>query len=371
MKKILEVVGRMDRAGQETFLMNLLRSYDSSKYEITFAVNTFHKGEYEEEIMVLGGKIWHNKYAPTIKNLKKYLYEFKHFLLTEGPFDVIHCHVYFFSGFILKIAHEVGIPIRIMHSHNTSDGFQSTLLRRIYRKYALNLIKKHSTEYVACGMDAYRGLFKEDCPSDKQILNNGIVPTYFNLSYKDKISTRSQLGISPNSSVLINVARFSPVKNHIRIIDIFEGVLKINPNTILILVGDGELRHSIEELAKQKGIYHSIRFLGIRNDIPSLLNASDALIMPSLFEGLPVSLIEAQAAGTFCVVSSSITTEVDMGLNLIQFINLEDSNSVWAKSIIERMSNIRPRFEDRIRQIEKRGYTISATWNKLNEFYGG
>lgn len=371
MKKILEVVGRMDRAGQETFLMNLLRSYDSSKYEITFAVNTFHQGEYEEEITTLGGKVWHNKYSPTIKNLNKYLREFKRFLKAEGPFDVIHCHVYYFGGFILKAAHEVGIPVRIMHSHSTSDGFNSTFIRRIYRKYALHLIKKHSTDFVACGFGAYHGLFKEDCPSDKQILNNGIVLTNFNLSFEDRISKRTELGIKSNSHVLINVARFSPVKNHIRIIDIFEDVLKIDPDTILLLVGDGELRHFIERQSEQKGISESIKFLGMRDDIPSLLNASDALIMPSLFEGLPVCLIEAQAAGTFCIISSSITIEVDMGLNLLTFIDLEASNNVWAKSIIDGMSHIRPSFEDRIRQIEKTGYSINTTWNKLDEFYGG
>lgn len=370
MKKVLEVVGRMDRAGQETFLMNVLRAHNPKVYEITFVVNTNHIGEYEDEIIQLGGKIWHNPYSPSFKHLYKYLNALKKFIKENGPFDVIHCHVFYFGGFILKVADDLGIPIRIMHSHSTTDGYKNTILRRIYRNIALSLIKRHSTHFVACGKDAYRGLFKIDCHAESDILNNAILPKTFDLSTEERLQKRFELGLTPKTIAIINVARFSEVKNHKRIIEIFYDFLKDKPNSTLLLVGDGELRMSVEEMAKKLDIISNIEFLGMRSDIPALLNAADVLIMPSFFEGLPVSLIEAQAAGIPCVVSSTITKEVDMGLNLVHFVDLEKQNDEWINVLMEASQSERPLFEKRMSYIKNKGYTIEATWEKLNKLYG-
>lgn len=340
-KKILEVVGRMDRAGQETFLMNVLRAHDPEKYEIWFSVNTNHLGDYEPEILELGGKIWHNPYAISNRTLLPYLRSFRDFLRKEGPFDVVHCHVYYFGGFIMRIARQEGVAVRIMHSHSTSDGLNDTLYRRLYRWFCRRLILNNATQLVACGREAYEALFQRPCPDKGKILNNAIVMSKFNLSLQDRFETRKNLGIPNENRVIISVARFLPVKNHGRIISIFNYYHKyIDTSATLLLVGDGDGKEKIEETVKKLELANSVFFLGKRSDIPQLLNASDVLLMPSLFEGLPVSLVEAQAAGLSCVISDVITSEVDMGLGLVHYVSLNESDENWAKTL-EKASNIK------------------------------
>lgn len=370
MKKILEVVGRMDRAGQETFLMNVLRTHDPQKYEIWFSVNTDHIGDYEPEILDLGGKIWHNPYAITTKSLLPYLREFRNFLKREGPFDAVHCHVYYFGGFIMKIAREEGVAVRIMHSHSTSDGLKNTVYRRLYRWWCRKLILENATQLVACGKEAYEALFHRACPSNDKILNNAIVMNKFNLSLQERNLMRESLDIAKENRVIISVARFLPVKNHERIISIFDNYKKnVDSLSTLLLVGDGDGRTGIEDIVKERGLEEAVHFLGKRSDIPQLLNASDALLMPSLFEGLPVSLVEAQAAGVSCVISDVITSEVDMGLDLVHFVSLSDSDEIWATAI-EKACNIeKPSFDARYDALNKNGYTIESTWRKLEELY--
>lgn len=370
MKRVLEVVGRMDRAGQETFLMNLLRSHDPNRYEITFSVNTNHVGDYESEILEVGGKIWHNPYPISPKTIIPYLREFRKFLYNQGPFDVIHCHVYFFGGFILKEARKAGIPVRIMHSHSTNDGRKDSFLRSLYRKYSYNLIKKNSTHYVGCGIEAYEALFKEKCPVSKNILNNGIIMDLFNISRDLALQKKEELGISGYASVVINIARFCEVKNHEKTVSVFNAFLKYNPNSVLLLVGEGERMAMIKQVVNELGIAKNVKFLGMRSDIPELLGLSNVLLMPSLFEGLPVSLIEAQAAGLPCVISDTITREVDMNIGIVEFLPLDSSDDSWAVAL-SRLSKIeKPSFEIRKEYLTTRGYTIDSTWEKLSKLYG-
>lgn len=371
MKRVVEIVGRMERAGQETFLMNLLRSYDPSKYEIWFSVDTEQIGAYESEILELGGKIWHNPYKPGLRNIFNYLRAFKHFLKECGPFDVAHCHVFYFGGFMLSVARQVKVPVRIMHSHSTGDVKGNSLIRKLYRKLCLFLINKNATHKVACGKEAYHALFKQDCKNQDFILNNGILMNLFNHGIEDKEKKRQSLSINDSTVVVINVARFFEVKNHEKIVSVFESYHnRINSDSVLLLVGDGERLEIIKELVSEKGLSKSIFFLGQRDDIPSLLNASDVLLMPSLFEGLPVSLVEAQAAGLPCIISKTITNEVDMGMGLIRFLDINDPDEIWAHGIEEMRAITRPPFSVRCERIDKAGYSIESTWKKISKIYG-
>lgn len=369
MKRVLHVVGRMDRAGQETFLMNVLRAMPKQLYEFTFSVNTDYIGVYEDEIIESGGKIWHNPYAPTLKQLFKYLRSFREFLIKTGPYDIIHCHVYYFSGFLLREAAKCGIPIRIMHSHSTSDGYKDNLFRKFYRKLSISLIKNNATHYVACGKDAYVSFFGQDVQNDKYILNNAILPERFNLDEGQRDNQRCELKISQDAIVIISIARFCKVKNHSRIISIFKKLLSINPNSILLLVGEGALKRDTEDLCNRLGMQDKVKFLGARSDVPMLLNASDCLLMPSLFEGLPVTLIEAQAAGLPCVISSNITKEVDLGLDLVHFIDLDKSDHEWAVELSDASKSLKPDFGLRLGKLAENGYTIEKTWEKLIKIY--
>lgn len=370
MIRVLEVVGRMDRAGQETFLMNIFREADKRKYEISFAVNTNYIGAYESEIEALSGKIYHNPCPADLPHLLKYLGSFKKILKEEGPFDVIHCHVWLFGGFILWAARKEGIPIRIMHSHNTNDGYKNTLQRMLYRKIASSLIKRNATKFVACGKDAYQALFQDECPDSNHILNNAINTHLFNEEQFDCDSIKKTLNIQNDCAVITSVARFCDVKNHPKIISVFEAFLKrYSDRAELLLVGSGELEDAIRELVLSKNIADKVHFLGVRPDVNKLLAISDIFLMPSKFEGLPVSLIEAQASGCQCVISNTITDEVDMQLGLISKLPLEIEDSIWAEKCYEAAHRKKLPFAIRNASIEKCGYTIKAVWRKLDELY--
>lgn len=369
MVKVLEVVGRMDRAGQETFLMNILRKSDRTKYQISFSVNTNYIGAYEEEILALGSEVYHNPYSASIKNIYKYLKYFRKVLKEKGPFDVVHCHTWLFGGFIMWAARKEGVPIRIMHSHSTSDGDKISVIRRIYRLLSKKLIHHNATCKVACGKDAYQALFDKKCSNKNMILNNAVDEEQFNESNFSVNDVRETLSILGETKVLISVARFSDVKNHEKIINVFYRYQLEHEKVILLLVGDGELKNKIIEQVSKLGITDKVKFLGVRSDINKLLICSDVFIMPSKFEGVPVSLIEAQAAGVSCVISDKITDEVDMGLGLIDKINIMSSDKEWADAINVAIKRKKPEFSIRCKNLLEHGYSIEATWRKLEMLY--
>lgn len=361
----------MNRAGQESFLMNILRSADLDKYEIWFSVNTDYVGDFEEEIKAIGGHVFHNPYCPSLKQLKKYTTAFKGFLRQEGPFDVVHCHVFYFSAFLLKAAFDEHIPIRVMHSHSTSDGYENTLKRKLYRKIALKLINKYSTEEVACGVDAYESFYNRKCPGDSKILNNSIFLDDYNEAKYNIVNLKRELQIPLVKTVFVSVARFLPVKNHSKIIGIFEQYHnEINANSILLLVGEGPLIDKIRKLVVEKKLEDNVVFMGIRSDVNMILMCSNLFLMPSLHEGLPVSLLEAQAAGVTCIISDTITKAIDMDLNLIEWCSLDENDIVWAKKCKNAVQKSKQEFDFRKRKIEKKGYSLSNVWKKLEDIYG-
>lgn len=369
MIKVLEVVGRMDRAGQETFLMNVLRKADRSKYDISFSVNTDYIGAYEEEIKKLNCKIYHNPFSANIKNLNKYIKFFRKILKEEGPFDVVHCHTWLFGGFIMWAAKKEGVPVRIMHSHSTSDGYKNTLFRKTYQVIGKKLIQNNATCKVACGEDAYLSLFDRKCDDKSKILNNAVDVDEFDESKFDVAAYKRGLLLSEDAKVVISVARFCDVKNHRKIISSFYQYHLNCPDANLLLVGDGELKEQAVAQVAELNIAPNVKFLGVRSDVNKLLMCSDVFIMPSKFEGLPVSLIEAQAAGVSCVVSDTITDEVDMLLNLITKINIAAEDTVWAEAIGRAACNEKTDFQTRKEKLTECGYSLESTWRKLEKIY--
>ena len=371
MKKVVEVLGRLDRAGQETFIMNIFRNIDPQKYKLIFSVNTKYIGAYEDEVLSRGGEIYHNPYPANIKYLNFYLKEFRKFLRENGPFDVVHCHTYFFGGFIMWAAYKEGVPVRIMHSHSTTDGYDNTLYRKCYRQIARFLIHKYATDFAACGKDAYVALFQQNPPSTDKILNNAIDLDLFAKDAMFIRDYRKQFEINKSATVFISVARFNYVKNHHKIISVFKTYLnEIEENAILLLVGEGELKKEIEDEVKEYKIEKNVRFLGSRSDVDRLLQISDVFIMPSRWEGLPVSLVEAQAAGVRCVVSDVITDEIDMGLDLIYTCSLDCDSYMWVNICKQAADASRPDELTRKKALSEHGYSIEAVLKKLEKIYG-
>ncbi|MCK1993402.1 glycosyltransferase family 1 protein [Peribacillus muralis] len=357
--RILHVVVNMNRGGAETLIMNLYRNIDRSKIQFDFL--TSKKGVFDDEIEQLGGNIHR---IPYISDVGHFAYK-KHldsFFRENDTYKVVHAHMDKMSGLVLQSAKKAGIPKRISHSHNTRS--EGGLASRIYKWYAGNLIMNNATNLLACSRQAARWLFK-DKPAD--ILKNGIECTSFSYSAETRNIVRKEWNIDSGTTVLGHVGRFAQQKNHRFLIDIFAEFVKETENAVLILIGEGTLKPEIVAKVKSLKLENKVKFLGVRSDINRVLQAFDVFIFPSLHEGLPVSLIEAQAAGLPCIISDRISREVDMGINLLQFLPIDDC-SLWSTQL-KTVTSLQTTRTVHQGSLSKKGYSINETANELKEFY--
>ncbi|WP_160722277.1 glycosyltransferase family 1 protein [Bacillus sp. USDA818B3_A] len=359
--RILHVVVNMNRGGAETLIMNLYRNIDRSKVQFDFL--TCIEGVFDSEIQALGGKVYRIPYISQVGH-SQFVKELKEFFYLNNQYQIVHSHLDKMSGLVLREAKKTGIPIRISHSHNTRS--EGGMVARFYKSLIGSLITPNSTHLVACSNDAAQWLFKEKYHTTT-IVKNGIDIDRFKFSTEIRNHVRNELGLDHSTFVLSHVGRFNHQKNHSYLLEIFLEVTKEIPNSVLVLVGDGELRPEIENKIQILNLQDKVKLLGIRSDIPELLQAFDLFIFPSLHEGLPVSLIEAQGSGLPCVISNHISNEVDLGLNLIDYASLANINS-WVKKI--KLSKILQFKRDGVsEQIIKQGFDIRKTANFIEDYY--
>ena len=359
--RILHVVVNMNRGGAETLIMNLYRNIDRSKVQFDFL--TCKEGVFDTEISELGGKVFRIPYITDVGHFK-YLKELKKFFTKNNHYKIIHSHMDKMSGLVLREAKKAGIPNRISHSHNTSS--EGGAASRIYKWYAGNFILSSATDLFACSNEASEWLFKQKSTVSK-ILKNGIECNHFIFSETVRKEVREELNINSNSIVLGHVGRFATQKNHSFLLEIFAEINKNKNNSVLLLVGDGPLRSDLEKRAVDLKVRDKIKFVGIRNDINRILQAFDLFVFPSLHEGLPVSLIEAQGAGLPCVISENISKEVDLGCNLVEFLPL-NNKEIWVKRInnIAEQKTVRKAYST---VITEQGFNISETAQKIEDYY--
>ena len=333
--RILHVVGGMSTGGIETWLINVLRSIDRSRFHIDFLVHTDQQCFYDEEIRALGGRV-----IPCLNlrsNPWQYSRNFSKILQQEGPYDIVHAHVHHFSGLVLKLAYHAGVPIRISHSHLSTSGVRLKIARKLYLVLMNRWIRLYSTVGLAASCQAAADLFGCNWQQDPryQILFCGIDITPFKENL-DRFTIRAELGIEPETLVIGHVGRLEAQKNHQFLIEIAVKVAQQQPNMCLLLVGEGSLRFQLEEQVRELGLGDRTIFTGARSDIPRLmLGAMDVFVMPSLYEGLGLALVEAQAARLPCIVSDVIPSEADLVGDLICRLSLSTSPATWAKMILE------------------------------------
>lgn len=333
--RILHVLGGMDRGGAETWLMHVLRHVDRSRFQMDFAVNLRRRCAYDAEIEALGSKIYP---CPNPSNPLRYAINFRKILRQHGPYDVVHSHVHHYSGFVLLLARKEGVPNRIAHSHNDTrliDG-QSSFLRHLYLRTAENWIAKHATIKLAASIMAANSLFGS---SWKELPGASLLYCGIDLKPFDAPARRSEyraaLNLSPDDFVVGHVGRFVPQKNHGLLIRVHQELLRIQPNAKLLLVGKGPLEEPVRATVQTLGLEQSIRFAGVREDIPNLmLSAMDVFVLPSLYEGLGLVAIEAQAAGLPTILSSSVPPEADLAGGLVQFVSPQAPPRDWARAIV-------------------------------------
>lgn len=330
--RVLHVVGGLQAGGTETWLLHVLRRVDRTVLQMEFVVHGDASGYYEQEIRSLGSRV-HRCLSPRVP--WRYARNFIQLMRQHGPYHIVHSHVHYYSGFVMWLARVTGVANRIAHSHNSSEQDVGTPVhRRVYMKLARQLMHQNATSLCAVSMSAARGLFGSSVRSDPRLT---IVPCGVDLAEHamryDTNEVRRSIGIPPEAFVLGHIGRFEEQKNHKRVVEVAARMMRIDPRLWLLLVGDGEQRPLIQRVVQEAGLLHRTVFLGVRSDVPRLLKAAiDVVLFPSLFEGLGLVAIEAQAAGVPVVASDRIPQEAVMAPTLVR-IPLSASSAVWAETV--------------------------------------
>ncbi|MEG3971429.1 glycosyltransferase [Microcoleus sp. T2B6] len=333
--RILHVVGGMSQGGIETWLMHVLRHIDRDRFQMDFLVHTTEPCAYDDEVLALGSRIIR---CPHIHQPWIYSPQFKQILRDYGPYNIVHSHVHYFSGYVLRLAKQAGVAIRIAHSHNDTSSAEAKAKwsRQWYLSLTRRWISKYATLGLGCSQKAAVDLFGPAWKSDPrwQILYYGIDLTPFG-EQLDPVSVRGELGIPDDAFVVGHVGRFEEQKNHLFLLEIAAEIAKREPKIYLLLIGSGSLLPHIEQKAIEMGLTDHIIFAGNRRDVPRLmLGVMNVFMLPSLHEGLPVVGIEAQATGLPFILSDVITEEVDIVKPLVQRISLSQPASVWADAVL-------------------------------------
>lgn len=329
--RILHVLGGLNRGGAETWLLQVLRRINRSKYQFDFLVHTHQPCAYDDEVRSLGAGVIS---CPPPADPVRYTRAFLRILREHGPYDCVHSHVHRFSGYVLTVARLAGVPARIAHSH-LSDT-ESDTARPFYHHAMANLLKLNATAGLAVSEKAATSLFGEKWRSSPRwrIAHLGIDLSPFSQPV-DGHRLRTELGISYEAFVVGHVGRFFPQKNHTFLLEIARHVCAANSKAVFLLIGDGPLRREIEARAAEFGLAHRVKFIGLRDDVAPLMKGiMDVFLLPSLYEGFPMVLIEAQAAGLPCVISDTIAPETTICPQLVTRLSLHDAVSSWADSII-------------------------------------
>lgn len=365
MERVLQVVGTMDLGGAETFLMNIYRNVDREKVQFDFLCHNRTESKYAAEIERLGGRMF---CIPGMSHVGFFRYQrnLYAFFKAHPEYRVVHSHQNELGGIILKQAKRAGVQKRIAHSHTVYPGKSLSYRLRlwIFRQYFRNNV----THPLACSVPAGLGLYRGTQRRTFRTIPNVIDVEKFRFSEQQRTEKRAELGLK-DGLVLGHVGRFAPVKNHKKIIEVFHAVWKRQPNATLVLVGEGELFASVQEQAKACGLSDSVRFLGARTDVSALMSAWDVLLFPSINEGLPVTVVEAQAAGLKVVTSDRISEDTVITDRIFRVPLMADAEE-WADVVLhawgETERSCRTCYADAVRA---KGFDAVQTASEFERLY--
>ena len=366
-KKVLIVNDRLQFGGSDLVAVRLEENLNKDKFECVYCVRRTEPGPLEAELIKRNARIIH---VPDEKIGYFQSFVFYLELLKNERFDIVHSHLMFFSAIVLLAAKIRKVPVRVAHSHFSKPLFEEKgivkLLHSIYRFLMRRLLKIVCNKMLACSIPTGEFLYGKKCFAKKGIvLNNGIdFSEYeFNQEFRDEI--RSEFNIKPNDVLLGHIGQMWYAKNHSFLIDIFNEYHKQNKNSYLMLVSDGPLRDEIENKVNGLGLSDSVIFTGFRNDCNKLLMAMDCFVFPSIHEGFPLTLIEAQATKLPCVVSDVVTEVAKFNENFV-FESIIDNSIKWVEAV-NIVTQIERCFID-INKI-KNEYDIIIIANELEKLY--
>lgn len=361
MIRVLNFFTIMNRGGAETMVMNYYRAIDRTKVQFDFLVHRNERGAYEDEIEAMGGKIY--RMCPIYpQNFIKYKRMLKEFFDKHNEYSIIHSHMSELGYFAFIEAEKHGIPLRICHAHSSPNKKN---LKMLVRNYFKKNMMSHITHMFACGEKAGKWLYGKENTEKVIVLKNAIDAKKYIYNKNIDNEVRYEFGLQ-NQFIVGHVGTFKEAKNHYFIIDVFREIIKFRENAVLLLVGDGELRPQIEKYVSDHCLNKKVIFAGSRSDIYRIVQCFDIFIFPSLWEGLPVSMIEAQAGGTMCFISNTMPSECCVTPNT-RIISLEKAADYWAACIIKESSHlVKQSMYDRIVEA---GYDIYENAKWLQEFY--
>ena len=359
MKRVLQVVNRMGYGGIEAFLMNLYRNMDRKKIQFDFAVHTKEKGEYDNEIKELGGNIYY--FTSRNEDLFKYYKDWNNFLKNKANmYNAIHMHVSSLTTILpLALAKKYNVNNRIIHAHNS---FQKGSIHQILNKLNQFRIDQISTTKFACSTEAGRYVFGK---RKFELIRNGIDAERYKFNQETREKIRKRYGIQEEQKVIINIGRLVKEKNQLFLLEILKEIKKKQKNVILFIIGRGYLKDEIQDKIKEYNLENNVVLIERHNSICDVLQGMDFFVLPSLYEGLPVVSIEAQASGLKCLISDNVSKELKI-TNLVTFKSLEDSAKSWADEIL---SEIEYERNDTKKMIRKAGYDIKNTAELITKYY--
>jgi len=367
--RVLQVnSGSRNYGGVSSFLFNVYSHMNRDEIQFDFlSPEETTYGIHRDEISRMGGRIWELHIKGGIVGRKIRLFFRLRKFLQKHPYQVIHINSgnFFFNLTASLSARAACVPVRIIHSHNAGDAGMSAVKRAAFRLMK-PIPEANGTHFAACGVKAAEYMFTEKLVKSGRvkIFRNGIDTERFAFRPAVRWEVRKELGLD-SALVIGHVGRFMKQKNHGFLLEVFSAVLKEEPDAVLLLAGGGELLSEVQKKADEMGISGSVRFLGQRDDMNRIYQAMDVFVLPSLHEGLPVSGVEAQAAGLPVVFSDTITREAEVCGHVV-FESLSSAPSVWAKDILTLSSYER---KDGAALVSRAGYSVASVAEELEAYY--
>ncbi len=360
--RVAHIIGKWVGGGVESVVMNYYRNIDREKVQFDFICDSDSTNIPYDEIEDLGGRVFlvppYQKLFSYIKALKK--------IFKEENYKIVHSHINTLSIFPLYVAKKADVKTRIAHSHSTTNNkeFKRNLMKQTLKHFS----KLNATHYFACSEVAGRYLFGDKTYNEGKItiINNAIDLDKFKYDEAKRKEKRVELNIKNNTLVIGHIGRFMTQKNHEFLINIFKEIQEKEKDSILLLIGQGPLQDRIKAKVKELGLNGNVKFLGQRKDVSELYQAMDVFVLPSLYEGLGLTLIEAQCSNLPCVVSNYVPNEVKLNENLL-FLDLECSKTKWSYAINSLFKNNKR--SSLVNEKIINNYNINNEAIKLTEFY--
>lgn len=360
--RVLQIIGFVCGGGVEVVIMNYYRNINRNKIQFDFIIDGYEKTALDKEISSLGGKVY--KVEPYTKNPFKNIYQIYR-IVKDNNYQIVHSNMNTLSVFSLFAAWLAGAKVRILHNHSTA--VKSEKLRSAMKYILRPFAPIFANKYMACSKLAGEWMYgKKKMEEGKvKVLNNAINVDDFAYNPRLREKLRQDLNIDKDTLVIGHVGRFMYQKNHDFLIDIFKEIHKQKNNSLLLLIGDGSLRATIEAKVQNYGLKDCVKFLGLRKDVKDLYNVMDVFVLPSWYEGLPVVSVEAQANGLPCFVSDKVSKECNLSSSMY-FISLDKNARDWSKEILD--SNI-TRNKNAKQELIANNFEIKNEAGKLIKLY--